>query len=46
MQSFGELPVSVGLNHLKEISQHFGLRLYIAKELKLATKIFVIRHGS
>ena len=45
MQTFGELPVSVGLKHLKEISQHFGLRLHVARELKLAIKIFIIRHS-
>ena len=46
MKSFGNLPVSEGLRHLKEISNHYSLRLYIARELKLAMRIFVIRHSA
>lgn len=46
MQTFSVLPVSKGLAFLNEIAQHFGLRLYIARELKLAMRIFVIRHSS
>lgn len=44
MRTLGNMTVSEGMIHLKEIANHFKLRLYVAKELKLAHRIFVVTH--
>jgi len=44
MRTLGNMPVSEGLIQLKEIANHFKLRLYVAKEFRLAFRIFVVTH--
>jgi len=46
MKSLGNLPVSEGLKHLKQISVHFGLRLYVASEYKMALRLFNVIHSN
>lgn len=44
MRTLGNMPVSEGMIYLNEIANHFKLRLHVAKELKLAYRIFVVTH--
>lgn len=40
------MKVTEGLTYLKEIANHFDLRLHVAKEFKLAYLIFVVIHNN
>jgi len=46
MKPLGKMTVTEGLACLKEISEHYSLRLHVARELKLACHIFIARHSN
>jgi len=46
MRTLGDMTVNEGMIHLKEIANHFKLRLYIVKEYQLAYRIFVVTHST